>query len=347
MLNLKHIFAFMDRKWYDINGKESTGIVDVYIFDEIGSYGLNAQSFIEEIKAYKKRPMNLHVNCVGGDVFDGMAIYNIIKKRTAETTVYIEGIAASMGSVIALAADNVVMAENSLFMIHNAWGGAMGESKELKKTANLLEKISNEIADIYIKKTKLPYDRVKEMMDEETWLNADEALELGFIDSISDAIKVAAKYDVSKFKNITSEEISSKLNINLKSKKMTDELKSWFNGKIEDIIARVQSDNNENVTVDSNSKVNVAISDEAEILNKFSDFEAKVTELSGSVTELEGEKETLTEEVERLNALLSKANAKGTEISTDGDPLVIDNKVEDVNSAFLNVLADKIKLTIN
>mgnify|MGYP003643798093 FL=1 len=137
------------------------------------------------------------------------------------------------------------------------------------------------------------------------------------------------------------------LNINLKSKKMTDELKSWFNGKIEDIIARVQSDNNENVTVDSNSKVNVAISDEAEILNKFSDFEAKVTELSGSVTELEGEKETLTEEVERLNALLSKANAKGTEISTDGDPLVIDNKVEDVNSAFLNVLADKIKLTIN
>tara|TARA_R110002020_G_scaffold225959_3_gene436301 strand:- start:9936 stop:10634 length:699 start_codon:yes stop_codon:yes gene_type:complete len=232
-------------------------------------------------------------------------------------------------------------------MIHNAWGGAMGESKELKKTANLLEKISNEIADIYIKKTKLPYDRVKEMMDEETWLNADEALELGFIDSISDAIKVAAKYDVSKFKNITSEEISSKLNINLKSKKMTDELKSWFNGKIEDIIARVQSDNNENVTVDSNSKVNVAISDEAEILNKFSDFEAKVTELSGSVTELEGEKETLTEEVERLNALLSKANAKGTEISTDGDPLVIDNKVEDVNSAFLNVLADKIKLTIN
>ena len=155
--------------------------------------------------------MNIHINCVGGDVFDGMAIYNIIKKRTAETTVYIEGIAASMGSVIALAADNVVMAENSLFMIHNAWGGAMGESKELKKTANLLEKISNEIADIYIKKTKLPYDRVKEMMDEETWLNADEALELGFIDSISDAIKVAAKYDVSKFKNITNEEISSKI----------------------------------------------------------------------------------------------------------------------------------------
>tara|TARA_R100001443_G_scaffold23563_2_gene35722 strand:+ start:17996 stop:18997 length:1002 start_codon:yes stop_codon:yes gene_type:complete len=331
----------MDKKWYNINGKTSEGIVDVYIFDEIGAYGLNAQSFIEEIKAYKKRPMNIHINCVGGDVFDGMAIYNIIKKRTAETTVYIEGIAASMGSVIALAADNVVMAENSLFMIHNAWGGAMGESKELKKTANLLEKISNEIADIYIKKTKLPYDRVKEMMDEETWLNADEALELGFIDSISDAIKVAAKYDVSKFKNITNEEIASKLNINLKSKKMTDELKTWFNGKIEDIIARVKSDSSDS-NVETKSEVQVTIADEADILNKFVDFEAKVTELNGSIAELEGEKTTLTEEIERLNALVSKANAKGTEISTEKDPEVVENKVEDKDMAFWNGLLNKI-----
>ena len=227
----------MKENWYNIQSKVSSDIVDVYIFDEIGTFGINAQSFIDEIKAFKNSPINLHINCVGGDVFDGMAIYNILKKRTAKTTVYIEGIAASMGSVIALAADTVIMSENSLFMIHNAWGGAMGEAKELKKTANLLEKISNEIADIYIKKTNLPYDRVKEMMDEETWLNADEALELGFIDSISDAIKVAAKYDVSKFKNITNEEIKCKLNINLKSKKMTDELKAWFNNKVEDIMA--------------------------------------------------------------------------------------------------------------
>ena len=333
----------MEKKWYNINGKASEGIVDVYIFDEIGAYGLNAQSFIEEIKAYKKRPMNIHINCVGGDVFDGMAIYNIIKKRTAETTVYIEGIAASMGSVIALAADNVVMAENSLFMIHNAWGGAMGESKELKKTASLLEKISNEIADIYTKKTKLPYDKVKEMMDEETWLNADEALELGFIDSISDAIKVAAKYDVSKFKNITNEEIATKLSINLKSRKMTDELKTWFNGKIEDIIARVKNDNTDS-DVETKSEVEVTIADEADILNKFVDFEAKVTELNGSIAELEGEKTTLTEEVERLNALVSKADAKGTEISTDGDPAVVENNVEDKDVVFWNKIATKLKL---
>jgi len=331
----------MNENWYNINSKASK-VVDVYIFDEIGMGGVNAQGFIEEIKSFKDSPMNLHINCVGGDVFDGMAIYNIIKKRTATTTVYIEGIAASMGSVIALAANKVVMAENSLFMIHNAWGGAMGEAKEMKKTAKLLDKISGEIADIYVKKTKLPYDKVKEMMDEETWLNAEEALELGFIDSISDAIKVAAKYDVSKFKNITNKEIKTKLSINIKSKKMTDELKAWFNGKVEDIIARVKS---ENVEADSKSNVEVTMSDEAEILNKFSDFEAKVAEVSGSVTELEGEKETLTMEVERLNGLLSKSNAKGTEISTDGDPaVVVANKVEDGNASFWNGMVAKINL---
>jgi len=328
----------MNKNWYNINSKASK-VVDVYIFDEIGMGGVNAQGFIEEIKSFKDSPMNLHINCVGGDVFDGMAIFNIIKKRTAKTTVYIEGIAASMGSVIALAADSVVMAENSLFMIHNAWGGAMGEAKEMKKTAKLLDKISGEIADIYVKKTKLPYDKVKEMMDEETWLNAEEALELGFIDSISDAIKVAAKYDVSKFKNITNKEIKNKLSINIKSKKMTDELKAWFNGKVEDIIARVKS---ENVDTDSKSNVEVTMSDEAEILNKFSDFEAKVAEVSGSVIELEGEKETLTMEVERLNALLSKADAKGTEISTDGDPAVVENKVEDSTASFWNGMVAKI-----
>ena len=335
----------MKENWYNIQSKTSNKVVDVYIFDEIGAFGMNAQSFIDEIKGFKNTPLNLHINCVGGDVFEGMAIYNVLKKRTAETTVYIEGIAASMGSVVALAADKVVMAENSLFMIHNAWGGAMGEAKELKKTANLLEKISNEIADIYIKKTNLPYDKVKEMMDEETWLNADEALELGFVDSISDAIKVAAKYDVSKFKNITNEEIKSKLNINLKSKNMTEELKNWFNSKIEDIITRVKSDDSNVEVGESTTEVEVTISDEAEILNKFSELEGNAATLSGSVTDLEGEKETLTEEVERLTALLSKANARGTEISTDGDPAVVKNAVEEKDAAFWNGMLAKINLT--
>lgn len=331
----------MNKNWYNIKAEASSKSADVYIFDEIGTFGLTAQSFIEEIKSYKDTPMSLHINCVGGDVFEGMAIYNVLKKRTARTTVYIEGIAASMGSVIALAGDEVVMAENSLFMIHNAWGGAMGEATEIRKTAALLDKISGEIADIYTKKTNLPYNRVKEMMDEETWLSADEAFNLGFIDSISDAIKVAAKYDVSKFKNITDKEIQNKLSVNLKSKKMTEELKNWFNAKVEEIITKVKA-SNESETKDV-KEVEVMMADEKEVSEKLTGFEAKVTELDSFVAELVGEKETLTQEVERLNALLSKADAKGTELSTDGDPVVVNNKKEDEDTLFFNAIAAKLK----
>jgi ATP-dependent Clp endopeptidase proteolytic subunit ClpP len=331
----------MNKNWYNIKAEASSKSADVYIFDEIGTFGLTAQSFIEEIKSYKDTPMSLHINCVGGDVFEGMAIYNVLKKRTARTTVYIEGIAASMGSVIALAGDEVVMAENSLFMIHNAWGGAMGEATEIRKTAALLDKISGEIADIYTKKTNLPYNRVQEMMDEETWLSADEAFNLGFIDSISDAIKVAAKYDVSKFKNITDKEIQNKLSVNLKSKKMTEELKNWFNAKVEEIITKVKA-SNESETEDV-KEVEVMMADEKEVSEKLTGFEAKVTELDSFVAELVGEKETLTQEVERLNALLSKADAKGTELSTDGDPIVVDNKKEEEDTLFFNAIAAKLK----
>lgn len=330
-------------RWYDFKNETSRGIVDVYIFDEIGNFGVSAQSFIEEIKSHKGSPMNIHVNCVGGDVFEGMAIYNVIKKRSAKTTVYIEGIAASMGSVIALAADRVIMAENSLFMIHNAWGGATGEARDMMKTAKLLEKISGEIADIYTKKTGMPYDKVKDMMDEETWLSAEEAYDLGFVDSISDAIKVAAKYDVSKFKNITSEEISSKLSINQNSKKMTDELKNWFNAKVEDIIKSVKAERSEAEA----EEVVVNVADNDEIVAKLTDFEVKVTELNGLIADLEGEKLTLTEEVERLNALANKAEAKGTEVKTEGDPNVREDKVVDANEHSFAALADRIKSKYN
>ena len=342
----------MNKKWFNIQGKATDAVAEVYIFDEIGAYGITAQDFISEMKEYKDTPVNLRINCIGGDVFDGMAMYNIIKKREAKTTAYIEGIAASMGSVIALAADEVVMAENSLFMIHNAWGGAMGEAEDMRKTASILEKISGEIANIYERKTRLSLNRIVEMMDKETWLNAQEAYELGFIDLISDSIKVAAKYDVSKFKNITTEQIHNKLNINVNNKKMTEELKNWFNNKVDEIVNSVKGADNK--SEDVVTEVNVMLSDNEEISNKLSSFEASVTDLNGKIVSLEeeltstkGENETLSTEIERLNALLNKADAKGTEVVTEGDPAVVENKTVDANVSFYNTLAERVRAKFN
>ena len=331
----------MDRKWYEINN--SVDVTDVYLFNDIGTFGVSAQSFVEEIKEYEGKELAIHINSLGGEVFDGMAIYSIIQRRKAKTTVYIEGIAASIASVIALAADEVIMSENSLLMIHNAWGGTQGDASEMRKQADVLDKITNEIAEIYVKKTNLPYDEIIRLMSEETWLTAEEAVAMGFVDSISEPIKVAAKYDVSKFKNITMEKVEKTLSINNKKKiKMTEELKSWFNSKVDDIIAKVKTSDVEQ-SIES-VDVNIALADNEEIKNKLSEFEATVSELNNSITDLEGEKETLTEEVGRLTALIAKADAVGTKVVTDGDPAVITKEeVLDSNAVFMNTIADSLK----
>ena len=343
----------MTEKWYNIQNKAGKP-ADVYIFDEIGTYGITAQEFITDIKDLKDTPINLRINSLGGDVFDGMAMYNVIKRREAKTTVYIEGIAASIATIISLGADEVVMAENSLFMIHNAWGGTMGEAKDMRKTADTLEKITGELTDIYRKKTGLSYDALAEMMDEETWLNANEALEMGFIDTISDSIKVAAKYDVSKFKNITQEEIQNKLSININNKKMTNELKEWFNNKVEEIVTAVKGDVKVSADVAEQTAITVNLGDNDEIKNKISEFESSNIELSNKISLLEeelvaskGTNETLTQEVEALNAKINKADAKGTEIVTEADPVVVENKKEDANAGFYNAIASRMRNKFN
>ena len=343
----------MNEKWYNIQNKAGE-TADIYIFDEIGTYGVTAQDFISEIKGLKDMPINLRINSLGGDVFDGMAMYNVIKRREAKTTVYIEGIAASIATIIALGADEVIMAENSLFMIHNAWGGTSGEAKDMRKTAETLDKITSELTDIYVKKTGLSYDTLAEMMDEESWLNAQEAFALGFIDTISDSIKVAAKYDVSKFKNITQEEIKNKLSININNKKMTNELKDWFNSKVEEIVTAVKGEVKVSADVAEQTAITVNLGDNEEITNKISEFEAKNIELSNKMSLLEeelvsakGNNETLTVEVEGLNAKINKADAKGTELQTSGDPAIVENKVVDGNSAFYDAMAARIRNKFN
>tara|TARA_R110000764_G_scaffold129866_2_gene217615 strand:+ start:1133 stop:2128 length:996 start_codon:yes stop_codon:yes gene_type:complete len=331
----------MQKEWYNIKNKSSE-VADVYLFNDIGTFGITAQNFIDEIKEYEDTELNIHINSLGGEVFEGMAIYSIIQRRKAKTTVYIEGIAASIASVIALAADEVIMSENSLLMIHNAWGGTQGEAKDMRKQAEILDKITNEIAEVYVKKSGIPYNEVIRMMDEETWLTAEEAVALGLVDSISEPIKVAAKYDVSKYKNITNKKVEQILSLTKKREiKMTEELKTWFNSKVEEIIAKVK-DSKDVETVES-VNVEVKLADNEEIMNKFSDLDGTISKLNNSIGELEGEKETLIAEVERMNALLSKADAKGTDVSTDGDPSVVENKVVDINASFFDNLVGMIK----
>lgn len=138
----------------------------------------------------------IRINSGGGSVFAGMAIYSVIKRHNAPTkTAYIDGLAASMASVIPLAADRVIMPANALYVIHKPLAGFMGNADEFRQRADILDKIEGQAIDIYEAKTGLSREKIAKMLKAETWLTGKEALEFGFIDEVENDMQIAASID--------------------------------------------------------------------------------------------------------------------------------------------------------
>lgn len=191
----------MAQKWYEIRAKADSA--EVWLYDVIGSdmfgEGITAKAFVKELSALKASQIDLHVNSPGGSVFDGQAIYNALARHPASVTTYVDGVAASIAGVVALAGDQVVMAKNALFMVHDPFGMTIGNAKEIRSYADILDKVRDTILTIYEGKTGLPTETIEELMAAETWMNADEALAYGFADSVGAELAVAACTDFSKF----------------------------------------------------------------------------------------------------------------------------------------------------
>ena len=183
------------KQWYKIENKGDKA--EIWIYEEIGEDfwsgdGITAKSFQKDLATIKAGQIDLHINSPGGEVFDGITIFNLLKQHPATITTYIDGLAASIASVIALSGDKVIMAENALFMIHNPYGMAMGDAAEMRKMADTLDKVRDSIVLSYTSKTGKDKDEITELMDAESWLSSFEALELGFIDEISEQMDMAA-----------------------------------------------------------------------------------------------------------------------------------------------------------
>jgi ATP-dependent Clp protease protease subunit len=182
-------------KWFEIKNKSDKA--EIWIYEEIGQDfwtgdGITAKNFQKELSDIKAGQIDLHINSPGGLVFDGITIYNLLKQHPANVTTYIDGLAASIASVIALAGDKVIMAENALFMIHKASGMVMGNSDDMRDFAEKLDKVNGSIATTYTSKTKKDEKEINDLMAAETWMTAEEALEMGFIDEISGEADMAA-----------------------------------------------------------------------------------------------------------------------------------------------------------
>ena len=186
--------------WYTIRA-ESKG-AEVVIYDEIGAYGVSAKGFLAELGALPDgTPLALRLNSPGGSVFDAVAIYNAIKRHSGTVTVWIDGIAASAASYIAMAGDEVVMPENAFLMIHDPAGMVMGTATDMRAMAEALDKIKGSLLQGYAAKSGRPQEEIAPLMAAETWLDAKDALDLGFADRIAEPVRIAARFDVGRFRN--------------------------------------------------------------------------------------------------------------------------------------------------
>ncbi len=166
---------------------------DIYIYDEIGFWGVTAKQFISDLNALGDiTHINLHINSPGGDVFEGIAIFNALKTHGASITVYVDGVAASMASVIAMVGNPVIMPENTFMMIHKPFGFTGGDAEDMRTYADLLDKVEAVLLPAYAQKTGKTTDEIAAMLADETWMSGAECLAHGFADQVTPAVKAMA-----------------------------------------------------------------------------------------------------------------------------------------------------------
>jgi ATP-dependent Clp endopeptidase proteolytic subunit ClpP len=170
-------------------------MADIYIYDVIGrgffEDGATAEKLRDELAAAKGDAVTVHINSPGGDVFEGLAMRTLLSQHKAGVTVKIDGVAASAASVVALGGGSIEMAEGSMMMIHDPWTLTVGNAADHEKTAETLNKVADNLADLYAAKSGKSRDETRDSMRAETWLTAQEAIDYGLADKLSDT-KVAA-----------------------------------------------------------------------------------------------------------------------------------------------------------
>lgn len=186
--------------WYRIQNKADKN-PEIFIYDEIGYFGHTAKGFADDLGEITADELTVHLNSPGGDIFDGLAIYQALKNHSAKVTVHVDGLAASIASVIAMAADHLVMAPKATMMIHDGWSMSVGSAQDMRKMADLLDKQSDIIASVYADRTGQPADFWRDRMRDETWYNAQEALDAGLVDEVEGQEKKTAEepFDLSVF----------------------------------------------------------------------------------------------------------------------------------------------------
>ena len=195
-----------EKKYYDIKAAIDENTADIYIYEQIGAgfwtEGVTAAAFVKDLKTIDVENINLHINSPGGSVFEAMAIYSALKEHPANITANIDGLAASAATFVSLAADKIIIAENAMFMIHNPYISTTGTADELRKDADILDKMRSSMIDIYMTKFNGSQEELLAALDAETWYTGKEAFDAGFADEVKNEIKMAASFDKDLFASL-------------------------------------------------------------------------------------------------------------------------------------------------
>jgi ATP-dependent Clp protease protease subunit len=188
---------------YRMVAKGSTG--EVYLYDSISPFfGITAKQFASDLKALGDvKTIDLRVNSDGGDVFDGRAIYTQLANHAARVVARVDGLAASIASLIIMAADEIRLADGAWIMIHNPSAFAIGDAAEMRRTADLLDSVGGTIIDTYAARTRQAPADIKKWMNNETWMSGQDAIDRGFADVLDEPVRVAACLnDPSRFQHL-------------------------------------------------------------------------------------------------------------------------------------------------
>lgn len=189
------------KTWYRIRAARKTA--KLLIYDQIGAWGISSKDLLAQLAALGDAALTVRINSPGGDVFDALAIYNALSRHPGKVTAQIDALCASAATLVALAADEVRMADNALFMIHDPWTVSTGNSAKLLKQADVLDTMAEQIVGIYARKTGAAPAELRDWMHAETWYTAEQALAAGFIDAIDAPLRLAAliTHPLTAFKN--------------------------------------------------------------------------------------------------------------------------------------------------
>lgn len=182
--------------WYELKAEAGRQTAELWIYEVIGETwygeGITAKNLVRDLADLDAERLDVHINSPGGSVFDGQAIYNALRRYPGAVDTYIDGLAASIASVIAMAGERIVMAGNALMMIHNPIGLTYGTATDHRKTAEALDKAGETIAGVYQTKATMDRDEIHAAMDAETWYTAQEAADAGFAVEIDEPVPMAA-----------------------------------------------------------------------------------------------------------------------------------------------------------